>query len=311
MNRSLALLTLAVILLVASPLAQAETIFALATDNSLLSFDSGSPGKTTRIGTISGLIPGESVVGIDFRPATGQLYSLSLAPVGPTFFGRLSIIDPVTAAATPLGGRLDPGVVTGNAYGINFDPVADVLRVVSDAGRNLRVSPVTGQVLNVDAALAYAPGDSHFGVNPKVVGIAYTNSFVGATATRLFGVDSSLDNLVAQDPPDGGLLHTVGPLGFNTSATAGLDISGATGVAYAALNADIGVFLSGLYTIDLSNGSAKLVGTIGSGGPLIRGIAVAAAAPVPEPASWALVVAAMLGFLVCARGRNYIAWARG
>src|SRR4029077_16683777 len=68
---------------------QAETIYALTTDNSLLTFDSGSPANATRIGPITGLLPGESVVGIDFRPATGQLYSLSLMPIGPTFFGRL------------------------------------------------------------------------------------------------------------------------------------------------------------------------------------------------------------------------------
>src|SRR5438067_441277 len=121
-------LALAATVLSSSQPAQAETIFALTTDNGLLTFDSASPGKAARIGTITGLIPGESVVGIDFRPETGQLYSLSLVPVGPTFFGRLSVIDTVTAAATPLGGRLDPGTLAGAAYGFDADPVVDLFR---------------------------------------------------------------------------------------------------------------------------------------------------------------------------------------
>src|SRR5206468_2062997 len=151
------------------------------------------------------------------RPATGELYSLSLVPVGPTFFGRLSILNPATAFATPLSGRLDPRMLAGAAYGVDFDPVADVLRVVSDAGSNVRISPITGQALAGGPALAYAPGDSHFGASPKIVGSAHSNSFAGATSTSLFGIDSGLDILVVQDPPDDGVLHTVGPLGFNTS----------------------------------------------------------------------------------------------
>ncbi len=273
---------------------QAETIFALTTDNGLLTFDSGSPDKTTRIGTITGVLPGESVVGIDFRPATGQLYSLSLVPVGPTFFGRLSIIDTVTAAAIPLAGRLDLGILAGAAYGIDFDPVTDLLRVVSNAGSNLRVSPITGQAAGVDKPLAYGPGDAHFGSNPSVVGSAYTNSFAGATTTRLFGIDSGLDTLLAQDPPNDGILHTLGPLGFNTSEFVGFDISGATGVAYASLTPEVGIFFSGLYTINLTTGMATFMGNIGSGGPLIRGIAVAQAAPVPEPCTWAMFAVAVL-----------------
>src|SRR5438067_6136028 len=152
---------LAVLLLFAPARIQGEAIFAITSDNGLLTFDSTDPGKATRVGTIGGLIPGEAVVGIDFRPATGQLYILSLAPVGPTFFGRLSTLDPATAVAKPLGGRWDPGVLTGTAYGIRFDPVLDVLRVVSDAGRNLRVDPSTGQAVTLDTPLAYAAGDAH------------------------------------------------------------------------------------------------------------------------------------------------------
>jgi hypothetical protein len=270
---------------------RAEEIFALTTDNGLVSFDSISPDHSTRIGTITGLLPGESVVGIDFRPGTRQLYSLSLVPVGPTFFGRLSILDTVTATATPLSGRLDPGTLAGAGYGIDFDPVTDVLRVVSNAGSNLRVNPSTGQIVGVDKPLAYASGDAHFGSKPSVVASAYTNSFSGAAATKLFGIDTSLHILLAIDPANDGALHTVGPLGLSVSESAGFDISGASGVAYAALTPEVGIFLSGLYTIDLTTGIANFMGNIGSGGPLIRAIAVA---PVPEPPAWTLFLVSVL-----------------
>src|SRR5437588_12791835 len=113
--RLLAAITLTAASLLAPQHAGAETIFAVTTTNGLLRFDSASPEKTSVIGTISGLIPGEAVVGIDFRPATGQLFGLSLVPVGPTFAGRLSLIDTTTAAATPVGATLPPGTLTAAA----------------------------------------------------------------------------------------------------------------------------------------------------------------------------------------------------
>jgi hypothetical protein len=292
MRPFLALFALASIFLGAPGRAGAEFIFALTTDNGLLSFDSSSPGATTFVGTIAGLRPDESFVGIDFRPATGALYGLSLVPVGPTFFGQLYTIDTRTAAATPVGGPLT-GVLFGSAFGIDFDPVADQLRVVSNSGLNLRISP-TGQLVSVDGHLAYAPGDPHFGANPSVVGLAYT---ARATATVLYGIDSGLDVLVVLDLPNDGTLRTVGSLGFNISDLLGFDISADTGIAYAALTPKIGTSFSGLYTIDLDTGAATFVGDIDAGGRLVRGLAVAPVAAIPEPPAFTLFGVGALGLL--------------
>jgi hypothetical protein len=88
----------------------------------------------------------------------------------------------------------------------------------------------------------------------------------------LYGIDSSLGVVVTQNPPNDGVLNTVGPLGMRITDLVGFDIEPGTDVAYAALRTPGGA-VSGLYTIDLRTGAASPVGAIG-GGELIRGLAV-------------------------------------
>ncbi len=59
--------------------AKAEQIVALTTQNSLLRFDSAAPGAVLSSTPVTGLQPGEALLGIDFRPANGQLYGLGNA----------------------------------------------------------------------------------------------------------------------------------------------------------------------------------------------------------------------------------------
>jgi len=54
-----------------------DTIYALSTTNGLISFDSATPGTVSGPIPISGLIGGESIVGIDFRPATSELLGVA------------------------------------------------------------------------------------------------------------------------------------------------------------------------------------------------------------------------------------------
>jgi hypothetical protein len=74
---------------------------------------------------------------------------------------------------------------------------------------------------------------------------------------------------VLQDPPNDGVLTTVGPLGVDFGETGGFDIvtepSGAE-EAYAASGAT-------LYAIDLNTGAARSLGTIGDGRATIVGLA--------------------------------------
>ena len=88
--------------------------------------------------SISGLADGEVLVGIDFRPATGVLYGVGR--IGNSGDGQLYTIDVDSGLATPVVDvRTIP--LSGVTFGVDFNPVPDLLRIVSDAGQNQRVRP--------------------------------------------------------------------------------------------------------------------------------------------------------------------------
>ncbi|MDX6696556.1 MAG: trimeric autotransporter adhesin [Blastocatellia bacterium] len=238
------------------------TIFGVTTANQLVSFNAGRPGLILSSVPITGLINGEAIIGIDFRPATGQLY-------GFTGYNRIVTINTTTGAATVVG---SPNSLLGNEYGFDFNPTVDRIRIVNDTDQNARVNPDTGATAATDPNLAYAAGDPNFGQDPTVTGVAYSNNFAGATTTTLYDIDSGLDILTTQNPPNNGTLNTVGPLGVNTSNLVGFDISGQSGIAYATLS-DV-TNASSLYTINLTTGAATLVGQIGSSATSIRAMSV-------------------------------------
>jgi hypothetical protein len=250
-----------------------ETIFAVTASNNLVSFRSDTPQVILGSTPIIGLQLGETILGVDFRPAGGQLYVL-----GST--SRLYVINTTTGVATAVGTGPFAPTLSGAAFGVDFNPVPDRLRVVSDADQNLRLNPETGVVAGTDTTLAYAVGDSNAGTDPNVVAEAYSNNVAGATTTTLYGIDSGLDILVTQGSaggsptsPNTGQLTTVGPLGIDASDVAGFDIGASRNVAYAALSAP-GDTTSRLYVINLATGAATLVGPIGVT-ELVQGIAIA------------------------------------
>ena len=122
---------------------------------------------------ITGLTPGDQLVGIDFRPATGQLYGLSTPGGGPGS-AQLYIIDTETAVATPVGAP--NAVLGGSSFGFDFNPVPDRIRVVSNAGENLRLNPNDGHDCGYWTRISHTRlGDPNAGRPPSVVGVAYTN----------------------------------------------------------------------------------------------------------------------------------------
>lgn len=251
--------------------AHAQTVYGVTTDNALVSFDANNPTALLTKLNFTGLVqPFELILGIDIRPATGELYAMGSS-------NRIYKVDPTTGAATAVGAPFAPSL-NGIEFGFDFNPTVDRIRVTSDNGQNLRLNPITGAVAAIDTSLAYAAGDPNAAARPNIVGSAYTNNFAGATTTTLFNIDSNLDILTTQVPPNNGTLNTVGGLGFNVSSLVGFDIVGSNS-AYAALTLE-NDFRSGFYTIDLTSGRATQIGAIGGTALQIRDITV-----VPEPAS--------------------------
>lgn len=238
---------------------KAETAYAITSDNQLLRFNTNSPNIMTTVGTVTGLQSGETILGIDFRPATGQLYALGSD-------SRIYTLNKVTGAANFVGALTTP--LNGTSFGFDFNPVVDRIRIVSDADQNLRVNPNDGSNV-VDGNLAFAAGDRNQGADPNIVGAAYSNNFSGTGATTLYDIDSNRDILVTQNPANSGTLQTIGKLGVDTTGVVGFDITSATDTAYALLTV---AGFDAFYTINLSTGNAALVGLFGL--PGITDIAV-------------------------------------
>ena len=270
--------------------AAALAVYGLTTANSLVRFDSASPGTINSTVPVTGLNAGQTLRGIDFRPVDGLLYGVSSD-------SRLYTINLSSGAASVIGPAL-AFTLNGSSFGFDFNPTVDRIRVTSDADQNLRLNPITGALAATDGSLAYASGDINALANPNIVGSAYTNSFSGATTTTLFGIDSALDILVTQAPPNNGTLNTVGSLGFNTSDQVGFDIFFFGNQAFASLTAVGGG--SSLFSINLGNGAATSIGAIGSG-LVISDIAIQ---QVPEPGTISLLAAALLGSIAVRNRRR-------
>ena len=244
---------------------EGRRVFALDASGNLLTFGTQNPDETRTV-AITGLPSGESLVGIDFRPNSGRLFALSSA-------SRVYSVDTLSAAATVVGTAAFAPALAGTAFGFDFNPTVDRLRVHGNAGQNLRLNPDNGATAAVDTALTYQAGDAGAGTTPRLVGTAYTNSVSGATSTVLFGIDSNRDVLTLVNSPNGGRMTTVGALGLNTTDDVGFDIFGtdAAREVYAVLTTGS---RSQLYTINLTTGAATLVGRVGSSSP-VRGITIA------------------------------------
>ncbi len=272
------LLTLAISLLLSfSTWAQSPqvegSVWALTASQKLVSFSSLAPNTITTTLTITGLQGGETLVGIDFRPRTGQLFGVSSA-------SRIYTINTITGVATQVGTATFTPAANGAAFAVDFNPVPDRIRFMSDADQNLRLNPDTGGVAGTDTTLVYTTGDANVAANPNIVGVAYTNNVSGAVTTTLYGIDSNLDILVRQGSvsgapisPNTGQLSTLGALGVNTTDQVGFDIADFNDAAFASLTTS-GATQSQLYTINLTSGAATLLGTIGVS-EIIRDIAVA------------------------------------
>lgn len=197
--------------------------------------------------------------------------------------GKIYTIDPATGAAvakaTLAADAADTTMpftaIAGTSFAVDFNPVADRIRVISDTGQNLRINADTGAT-TTDGAL------NATGLTPLVTAGAYTNSFAGTTTTMLLNIESGADTLSLQNPPNDGTLSVVGALGVNVAGDVGFDIAGgANGLALAALRTSA-TGASSLYRVNLTSGAAVPVnGTanaalsqVGTGATGLRDIAI-------------------------------------
>ena len=136
---------------------------------------------------------------------------------------------------------------------------------MTGTGENLRVNPVNGLV-TTDAALIWDAGDRRRRLHQQLP---------GSVTTTLYDIDFAADTLAIQSPPNNGTLATVGTgLGITTqlSLNISFDISPDGNAAYLLARA-AGVV--GLYTVNLTTGTATLVGGVGDGATSMRGFTVA------------------------------------
>ena len=219
---------------------------------------------------LTGLAVNEYLAGLDFRPATGQLYAVTRFNT----MSRVVTIDTDTGAVASVGSVLSQPL--NEAYGMDFDPVSDTIRLVDWRENNIRINPDDGAIIGTDFDLAYVPGDPGIGHNPDIVHIAYDRSISCTGTTTLLGLDFQYDVLVRIGGFDGepsantGALTSIGPMGITTfTQNGGFDIDSETGSAFAVVPIQSNYRL---YRIDLTSGAAALIGSVNGG---IAGIAIA------------------------------------
>lgn len=238
-------------------------VIGLTADQRLICFSENGPGRAADIGFVTGLSGDTSLVGIDMRPANGLLYGVGNA-------GGLYTIDRVTAEATKVA--MLSVALSGASFGVDVNPAADALRIISDTGQNLRFSFASGATF-VDTPLSYPP-------NPAtgVTGAAYTNNDTDpSTATTLFDLDSMLDQVAIQSPANSGQLVATGKLGVDAGSDSGFDIYSRIGQSGAVENRALAALSVGgesrLYNINLLTGRATDAGAFAAANDVI-GLAI-------------------------------------
>lgn len=232
-----------------------ERIFGLTTGNSIVVFDAANPSAIIGGGTVSGLAAGDTLVGLDYQPATGNVILIGS-------LSNVYMLDDTLGSSfsATLLNTLSP-TLEGTNFAFDFNPAfmsGAFARIITDTDDNRVISGTTGQYLDPveKTDVFYAAGDPLEGTDPNIAGIGYDMSVPGATGTQQYGIDAT-EGVLVTVANNAGTLVTVGSLGLGTNLTneIGFDIAGGSGTAYASVGAQ-------LYTVDLGTGTATSVGAI-------------------------------------------------
>jgi hypothetical protein len=236
--------------------------------------------------TVTGLAVDERLVGLDVRTTAmnearaNALYALTSQSrvVALVEDGNMLVAEDTVALSDEAE---MPRPLLGERFGVDFNPRADLLRIVSDSAQNLRVNldaerevaPIGG--MPAPRVAGYAANDRTLRIvapnPPQIVATAYRAApLVGSFQFALDARDSQLLRVAV---PNDGALVPVGPLTVSLPDNAAaepleqsFDIAGdADGLVYAAL-APEGDSQTSLYLIDLDTGEATRVGLIGAAG---------------------------------------------
>ncbi|GJF33791.1 hypothetical protein KNE206_64910 [Kitasatospora sp. NE20-6] len=237
----------------------------LTDDQRLVAFPVVHPDQARTIGAVDGLQGDTRLVGIDYRVQNGMLYG-----VGDQ--GGIYTIDDTSGCSTKVS-QLSVAL-QGTYFGVDFNPAANRLRIVSDTGQNLRhniddpngtpaagTTAVDGMLSNPAVPPATTPTTA-----TGITGSAYTNNDLdAATATTLFALDTANDRISLQSPANAGTLAPTGRLGVDAGPDAGFDVhysaSRGSNHGYAALGVD---GQRSFYRVDVLTGRAVALGTFGA-----------------------------------------------
>lgn len=237
--------------------AHAAPAVGLIGGTTLVMFDTDSRAVTGTM-EVSGV---EALAGIDVRPADQMLYGVSLA-------GEVVTIDTATGAAT-VKSTLSEMLPSYEGAIVDFNPMADRLRLMGTDGTNHRVNVDDGMV-TVDGSLAFEAADMHAGETPDIVEAAYINSFGKPDATAMYDIDATIVALIQQISPNDGTLAAIGKLGVEGGSAYGFDIATTADMT----NTAFLVVDNVLHTVDLESGMAEAWGAIEGAQGMITDLAI-------------------------------------
>ncbi|WP_297112030.1 DUF4394 domain-containing protein [uncultured Devosia sp.] len=236
--------------------AYAAPAVGLVGESTLVMFDT----ETREVSGTMEVTGVDALAGIDVRPADKMLYGVTLS-------GDVVTIDTASGAAT-VKSTLSEMLPSYEGAIVDFNPMADRLRLMSTDGINHRVNVDDGMV-TVDGSLAFEEADMHAGEAPDIVEAAYINSYGKPESTAMYDIDATIAALIQQISPNDGTLAAIGKLGVEGSAYA-FDIATTEDMTNTAFLTIDNV----LHTVDLESGTAEAWGPIEGVDGMITDLAI-------------------------------------
>lgn len=257
--------------------------YVLTSGNKLVGFAAADPSKTN---VVTVAVPAtETLLGGDFRPSDAAFYIVTKVTADNAVkVYTVNVTTGALGAAIPLlnngmgaggGTAAAPVTLTGAKVGVDFNPVANALRIIDSNGVNLRTTLAAGNNTFVDAPISTGLADA-----------GYTNTFSASCETNLYYINGTQFFIT---PAPNGLLSNaatprlVGSFGVTADLDSGLDVrtTGSGNTFTAALKVG-GSY--GLYELAQSTGIATSKGAIGGLGSE-RVLSLVANLPATAPAT--------------------------